>query len=62
MKKGFATKSAAIRYESDMLQEPTKANLKEDSLMDLVHLWQKLHGSTLKDAKTCRYRTYTGHC
>lgn len=56
-KKGFATKSAAIRYESDMLQEPTKANLKEDSLMDLVHLWQKLHGSTLKDAKYRYART-----
>jgi hypothetical protein len=56
-KKGFATKSAAIRYENDTLHEPKSLNDSDDSLMDLVHLWYKLHGSTLKDAKYRYSRT-----
>lgn len=55
-KKGFATKSAAIRYENDALQQPQKTE-DDDTLLDLVHLWYKLHGSTLKDAKYRYSRT-----
>lgn len=56
-KKGFLTKSAAIRYENETLQQPQQATVQDDTLMDLVHLWHKLHGSTLKDAKYRYSRT-----
>ncbi len=56
-KRGFLTKSAAIRYENETLQQPQQASIQDDTLMDLVHLWHKLHGSTLKDAKYRYSRT-----
>ena len=56
-RRGFLTKSAALRYENEVLREDKPTNLQDDSLMDLVHLWHKLHGSTLKDAKYRYSRT-----
>lgn len=57
-KKGFLTKAAAQRYESDFF-----ASLKQtgrpldDRLADLVTLWHSLHGCSLKDEKHRLSRT-----
>ncbi len=57
-KKGFPTKSAAQRYESDYF-----ASLKQtgrpldDRLSDLVGVWHSLHGCSLKDEKYRLSRT-----
>lgn len=56
-KKGFLTKSAAMRYENDTLATPSEQNQQTDSLMDLVDIWYKLHGFNLKDAKYRYSRT-----
>lgn len=56
-KKGFLTKSAAIRFENDTLATPSEQNKQTDSLMDLVDAWYKLHGFGLKDAKYRYSRT-----
>lgn len=56
-KKGFLTKSAALRYENDTLTIQTEQAKQSDFLIDLVHIWYKLHGSTLKDAKYRYSRT-----
>ncbi|TBU96851.1 integrase [Stutzerimonas kirkiae] len=57
-KYGFATKSAAIRYEQDYLaQRDATGRPLDDRLSDLVTLWHKLHGCTLKDEKFRLSRT-----
>lgn len=56
-KKGFSTKSAALRFEQETLQQKPVLTLIDDSLMDLVHLWYKLHGVSLKDSKYRYSRT-----
>ena len=49
-KYGFATKSAAARYEQDYLaQSAVTGRPLDDRLSDLVRLWHELHGCTLKD-------------
>lgn len=57
-KYGFATRSAAVRFEQDYHSslESTGRPL-DDRLGDLVKLWYELHGCTLKDAKTRLSRT-----
>lgn len=57
-KYGFATRSAALRFEQDYHKslEATGRPL-DDRLSDLVNLWHDLHGCTLKDAKTRFART-----
>lgn len=57
-KQGFATKSAAIRYEQDYLgQFAVTGRPLDDRLTDLIHVWFDLHGQTLKDSKTRLSRT-----
>lgn len=56
-KKGFLTKSAAIRFESDALLTVSEQNQQTDFLMDFVGVWYKLHGFGLKDAKYRYSRT-----
>ncbi|WP_314409626.1 tyrosine-type recombinase/integrase [Pseudomonas kuykendallii] len=57
-KKGFLTKAAAQRFETDFF-----ASLKQtgrpldDRLSDLVELWHSLHGCSLKDEKARLTRT-----
>lgn len=57
-KKGFLTKSAAQRYESNFFAtfKQTGRPL-DDCLSDLVALWHSLHGCSLKDEKTRLSRT-----
>lgn len=51
-KKGFATKSAAIRYEQDFFAVKGETGRPlDDRLSDLVKVWYDLHGCTLKDGK-----------
>lgn len=51
-KKGFATKSAAIRYEQDFFTVLGETGRPlDDRLSDLVTVWYDLHGCTLKDGK-----------
>ncbi|NQD79391.1 tyrosine-type recombinase/integrase [Pseudomonas sp. CrR14] len=57
-KKGFKTKTAAQRYESDhfaSLEQTGRPS--DDRLTDLINLWHSLHGSTLKDVKGRLSRT-----
>ena len=57
-KYGFATKSAALRYQREYLaQRSTTGRPLDDRLSDLVMLWHKLHGCMLKDQKTRLART-----
>lgn len=57
-KKGFLTKAAAQRYESDYFANLTKTGRPlDDRLSDLVTLWYDLHGCSLKDAKYRLSRT-----
>ncbi|MCQ4273426.1 tyrosine-type recombinase/integrase [Pseudomonas kuykendallii] len=57
-KYGFATKSAALRYEADYLRQRSQTGRPlDDRLSDLVRLWHQLHGCTLKDAKARLSRT-----
>lgn len=57
-KYGFATKSAAARYEQDYLaQLAVTGRPLDDRLSDLVRLWHELHGCTLKDEKWRLSRT-----
>ena len=49
-KKGFVTKSAAIRYEQDFFAVMGETGRPlDDRLSDLVKVWYDLHGCTLKD-------------
>jgi len=51
-KKGFATKSAAIRYEQDFFAVKGETGRPlDDRLSDLVKVWYDLHGCTLKDGQ-----------
>ncbi len=51
-KKGFATKSAAIRYELDFhSQYKLTGRPMDDRLSDLIQVWHDLHGCSLKDQK-----------
>lgn len=51
-KQGFATKSAAIRYEQDYLKSlEVSGRPLDDRLSDLVQLWHEYHGCTLKDSR-----------
>lgn len=57
-KKGFLTKAAAQRYETDFFKSLTLTGRPlDDRLSDLVNLWHQLHGCTLKDEKTRLSRT-----
>lgn len=57
-KKGFPTKSAALRYEQDFFASVSETGRPlDDRLVDLVNLWHELHGCTLKDAKYRLSRT-----
>jgi integrase len=57
-KKGFLTKSAAQRYESDFFATLNNTGRPmDDRLADLVNVWQELHGCTLKDTKYRYSRT-----
>lgn len=57
-KQGFATKSAAIRYEQDYKSQMTATGRPmDDRLSDLINVWYELHGQTLKDHKTRLART-----
>ncbi|WP_353389577.1 phage integrase [Halopseudomonas sabulinigri] len=57
-KYGFATKSAAVRYEQDYLaQRSATGRPLDDRLSDLVRLWHRLHGCMLKDEKARLART-----
>lgn len=57
-KQGFLTKSAAIRYEKDYLnQYQVTGRPLDDRLSDLIKIWYDLHGQTLKDHHTRLSRT-----
>ncbi|WP_339487816.1 phage integrase [Pseudomonas sp. EL_65y_Pfl2_R95] len=57
-KKGFATKSAAQRYESDFFATYNETGRPlDDRLSDLVNIWHSLHGCSLKDQKARLSRT-----
>lgn len=57
-KQGFATKSAAVRYEQDYKSQLSATGRPlDDRLSDLVQVWYELHGQTLKDHKTRLTRT-----
>ncbi|WP_439860996.1 phage integrase [Pseudomonas sp. MBLB4136] len=57
-KKGFATKSAAQRFESDYFASLEKTGRPlDDRLSDLVTVWYDLHGCSLKDEKARLSRT-----
>ena len=57
-KKGFLTKDAAQRYESDYFASLHKTGRPlDDRLSDLVQVWYSLHGSSLKDEKYRLSRT-----
>jgi integrase len=51
-KRGFRTKSEAERWVSDQRKEYGRRGRDPgERLADLVHIWQELHGVTLKDQK-----------
>ena len=51
-KKGFLTKAAAQRYESDYFSTYNQTGRPlDDRLSDLVNVWYELHGCSLKDEK-----------
>ncbi|WP_090276105.1 phage integrase [Halopseudomonas litoralis] len=55
---GFATKSAALRYQQDYQEQMTVTGRPlDDRLSDLIQVWYDLHGQTLKDHKTRLTRT-----
>ncbi len=57
-KKGFATKSAAQRFESDYFAALKQTGRPlDDRLSDLVTVWYDLHGCSLKDEKARLSRT-----
>ncbi|PTQ67892.1 tyrosine-type recombinase/integrase [Pseudomonas sp. GV071] len=57
-KKGFATKSAAQRYEADYFNTLNQTGRPlDDRLLDLVQVWYDLHGCSLKDEKARLART-----
>ena len=57
-KKGFATRAAAQRFESDYFAALKQTGRPlDDRLSDLVNLWHELHGCSLKDSKTRLSRT-----
>ena len=57
-KQGFATKSAALRYESEYnAQMKHTGRPLDDRLSDLIRVWYDLHGQTLKDHQTRLART-----
>lgn len=57
-KQGFATKSAALRYESEYnAQIKHTGRPLDDRLSDLIRVWYDLHGQTLKDHQTRLART-----
>lgn len=57
-KRGFLTKSAALRYEQDYAKSVSLTGRPlDDRLSDLIVLWHELHGCTLKDEKTRLTRT-----
>ncbi|APU29113.1 integrase [Ectopseudomonas alcaliphila JAB1] len=57
-KKGFKTKAAAQRYESEFFASLNSTGRPlDDRLSDLVTLWHDLHGCSLKDAKHRLART-----
>ncbi len=57
-KKGFLTKAAAQRYESEFFATfKLTGRPLDDRLSDLVTLWHSLHGCSLKDEKTRLSRT-----
>lgn len=57
-KKGFLTKSAAQRYESDYFASLNQTGRPlDDRLSDLVKVWHSLHGCSLKDEKYRLLRT-----
>jgi len=57
-RQGFATRSAALRYQKDYHQQITATGRPlDDRLSDLIMAWYELHGQTLKDHKTRLART-----
>lgn len=57
-KKGFLTKAAAQRYESDYFATYNQTGRPlDDRLSDLVDVWYELHGCSLKDHKARLSRT-----
>lgn len=57
-KKGFLTKAAAQRYESDFFASLDQTGRPlDDRLSDLVNVWHSLHGCSLKDSKHRLART-----
>ena len=57
-KKGFLTKAAAQRYESDYFSTYNQTGRPlDDRLSDLVDVWYELHGCSLKDEKARLSRT-----
>ena len=57
-KKGFLTKAAAQRYESDYFSTYNQTGRPlDDRLSDLVNVWYELHGCSLKDHKARLSRT-----
>lgn len=57
-RQGFATRSAALRYQKDyQLQMTSTGRPLDDRLSDLIQVWHDLHGQTLKDHKTRLTRT-----
>lgn len=57
-KYGFHTRSAALRYEKEYRDQRSLIGRPlSDRLSDLVLLWHRLHGRTLKDQKTRLART-----
>ncbi|MBX9753475.1 MAG: tyrosine-type recombinase/integrase [Pseudomonadaceae bacterium] len=51
-KRGFATRSAALRYQQDYNASMAETGRPlDDRLSDLVNVWSELHGCTLKDHK-----------
>jgi len=55
---GFATKSAALRYQNDYQQQISITGRPlDDRLSDLIMVWYELHGQTLKDHQTRLART-----
>jgi len=57
-KKGFLTKAAAQRYETEFFNSLKETGRPlDDRLSDLIKLWHQLHGCTLKDEKTRLART-----
>jgi integrase len=57
-KKGFLTKAAAQRYESDYFATYNQTGRPlDDRLADLVDVWYELHGCSLKDEKARLART-----